>query len=248
MRVLLINPNTSETITARVTEAARAFARPGTHLIGATGRFGARYIASRAAAAIAAHAALDAWAEHATAVDAVVLACFGDPGLDALRELAPHPVIGFADEACRHAAALGDGRFAIVTGGAAWGPMLAEFVEARGLGEQLAAVITVAPTGADIARDPEGAVEMLTRACNEAVTRHGATSVVLGGAGLAGLASRVSPGVRVPLVDPVQVSVHRAQSRVTADEAAGRLDRPDGPPAVEAVGLTGPLTARLAGR
>lgn len=243
MRLLLINPNTSEPITRLVLDAARPFARPGTELVGATGRFGARYIASRAASAIAAHAALDAWAEHGAGADAVVLACFGDPGLDALRELSPQPVVGFADAACRHAATLGDGRFAIVTGGERWGPMLTEFAAARGLGANLAAVVTVAPTGADIARDPDGAVAMLVRACVDAVRRHGASSVVLGGAGLAGLASRIAPGVPVPLVDPVQVAMHRAQSLVGAEGGA-----PRGTPPVETVGLGEPLAARLAGR
>lgn len=247
MRLLLINPNTSEAITRLVLGAARAFARPGTELAGATGRFGARYIASRAASAIAAHAALDAWAEHGAGADAVVLACFGDPGLDALRELAPQPVVGFADEACRHAAALGDGRFAIVTGGERWGPMLTEFVAARGLASHLAAVVTVAPTGADIARDPDGAVAMLVRACRDAVERHGASSVVLGGAGLAGLASRVAPGVPVPLVDPVKVAVHRAQELVGAAGRRTPGDAPQGTPPVETVGLARPLAERLAG-
>ncbi|WP_331293251.1 MULTISPECIES: aspartate/glutamate racemase family protein [Methylobacterium] len=76
----------------------------------------ARYIASRAAAAIAGHAALDALAEHGAECDAVYLGCFGDHGLLALSELSRLPV-GMAGAVCRKAAAFG--RFGIVTGGKA---------------------------------------------------------------------------------------------------------------------------------
>ena len=86
---------------------------------GATGRFGARYIASRAASAVAAHAALDAYAEHGAGADAVLIGCFGDPGLDALREVAPVPVLGLADAAGAEAMRIAP-RFGVVTGGAAW--------------------------------------------------------------------------------------------------------------------------------
>lgn len=203
MRILLLNANTDAGITEKLLTHARAQA-PDATFIGATARLGARYIASRAAAAIAAHAALDAFAAHGAGCDAVLLACFGDPGLDALREVAGVPVVGLAD-ASAHAA---EGRrFGVVTGGAAWGPMLAEFFGARGYGATLAGVRTVAPTGAEIARDPAAALDALARACTDCVVRDGAEVVILGGAGLAGLAARVQHGVPVPVLCSVTVGV-----------------------------------------
>ncbi|TXN10683.1 Asp/Glu racemase, partial [Methylobacterium sp. WL122] len=98
MRILVINPNTTEAVTERVVEHVRRIA-PSATIVPATGRFGARYIASRASAAIAAHAALDAYAAFGAECDAVYLACFGDPGLLALREIAPVPVVGMAEAA-----------------------------------------------------------------------------------------------------------------------------------------------------
>jgi len=62
------------------------------------------------------------------------------------------------------------------------------------LSERLAAVVAVKPTGADIARDPQGSLALLAEAASEAVQRHGADVVVLGGAGLAGLAAPWRPG------------------------------------------------------
>ena len=239
MRILLINANTTAEITDRLVVIAQGIAPPGVAFIGATGRFGARYIASRAASAIAAHAALDAYAEHGAGVGAVLLGCFGDPGLDALRELAPVPVVGLADASAKAALHLGR-RFGVVTGGAAWKPMLEEFFAARGHGARLAGVRTVAPSGAEIARDPEGALAVLAEACRASAEEDGAEVVVLGGAGLAGLAARLSGRVAVPVLCSVEAGV------LAALEALG------GPPAglhphqaVETVGLSQALSARL---
>lgn len=210
MKILLINPNTTQAMTDLVVATARRFAAPGVDLVGATGRFGARYITTRAASAIAAHAALDAYAEHGAGCDAVILACFGDPGLSGLKELATQPVIGMAEAACFAAAPLGP-KFAIVTGGERWGPMLEEFVAAIGLSSKLACVKTVAPSGADIARDPAGSFKMLADACNACVREHGAGSVILGGAGLAGIAAQIADRVPVPLIDGVAAAVKAAE-------------------------------------
>ena len=87
VKLLLINANTTVGVTERLVEHARTLAGPEVEVVGATGRFGARYISSRAAVAVAAHAALDALAEHGEDADAVCLACFGDPGLAALKEI-----------------------------------------------------------------------------------------------------------------------------------------------------------------
>ena len=244
MQLLMINPNTSSEITELVVRHAQRFATPGTQILGATGRFGARYIVSRAASAIAAHAALDAYAEHGEGADVVILACFGDPGLAALRELATQPVVGFAEVACRRAAMIG--RFSIVTGGERWGPMLEEFVAWLGLSEQLASVRTVAPSGGDIARDPKGSVAMLAQACIDAVHRDGAQCVVLGGAGLAGLVTEVAPLVPVPLIDPVYEAVAAAEALAQGNTPANTPAEAV-TPATQTVGLSEPLARRLTG-
>src|SRR3546814_3595467 len=112
MRLLLINANTSTAMTDKVVAAARLLA-PDCMVEGVTGRFGAEVIASRSAYAIAAHAALDCYAEHGAGHDAIVLACFGDPGILALKELAGVPVVGMAEAGCHFAAQLVQ-RFGIV--------------------------------------------------------------------------------------------------------------------------------------
>ncbi|SEP19873.1 Asp/Glu/hydantoin racemase [Methylobacterium sp. ap11] len=236
MRILLINPNT----TPSVTEQAAAHVRRlvAAEIVTATGRFGARYIASRAAAAIAGHAALDALAANVTGCDAVYLACFGDPGLLALKEVSPVPVIGMAEGAL-HLACTRGRRVGIVTGGVLWKPMLTEFVAMLGLAERLAGIRTVAPTGGEIARAPDAALDRLAAACRDCAEIDGADVVVLGGAALAGLAERVQPRVAVPVICSVEAG---ARAVIAAAGLAG--PRPV-LPATESVGLSDELARML---
>lgn len=242
MRILLINPNTTSQITEAMAEHARKVAADEVEVVPVTGRFGARYISSRAAAAIAAHAALDAFAEHGAGCDAVYLACFGDPGLLALKEVSPVPVVGMAEASCRLAATMG--RFSIVTGGAAWAPMLEEFVASLGLSDRLASIRTVAPTGSEIARDPEGALALLAEAARRCPAEDAAEAVILGGAALAGLAGRLAPSVPVPLICSVEAGM-RAAAALAKDHAGGVAH----PPllATASIGLSAALQRLLDG-
>ncbi len=246
MRLLLINPNTTAAVTDLVARHAAAIVGPEVEIRAVTGRFGARYVASRAAAAVAGHAALDALAEHGEGCDAVLLACFGDPGLLALREMAPVPVVGMAEASC-HLACLVGRRFSIVTGGERWGAMLDEFVGALGLAGRLASVRTVAPTGQEIAAEPERALGALAAACREAVSQDGAEVVILGGAGLAGLAARIGPDVPVPVLCSLEAGL-----RATLALAGFRPGRPRAgslaaTPPVETIGLSPALSRGFGG-
>ena len=246
MRLLLINPNTSSEITDKVVTAARRVAAPGTEIVGLTGRFGARYISDRASSAIAAHSALDAYASYDAPHDAVVLACFGDPGLLALREISPKPVIGMA-EASIHAACAGDAasRFGIVTGGRGWVSMLEEFVASLGKASRLAVVKAIEKTGGAVAAEPDAALADLGAACEACVAEHGADVVILGGAGLAGLAARLRGKSRVPLIDGVEAVVRRAEAVVSGAAPIEQGTNFAAP--AESVGLAPGLAAMLRG-
>lgn len=213
-RLLVLNPNTSQRVSALLARHVGAAAGPAVEVQTATARFGAAYIASEAACAVAGHAALDAWAAHVARhglPDALLIGCFGDPGLFALRELCPCPVTGLAEGAFAQAAAASpDGRFAVVTGGAAWGPILVRLADALGFGGALAGLHTVAPSGALLAADPARALPLLAEACRAAARASGAGCVVLGGAGLAGMAAQVQPEVPVPVIDSVLAGTRHA--------------------------------------
>lgn len=205
MRVLLLNANTNPAMTDHVLAAARRFA-PEIEFTGATGRFGSAHIGTRATYAIAAHAALDCYAEQTERFDAVILACFGDPGLSALRELVDVTVFGLAEAACRAADAKGR-PFSIVTGGKRWIGMLTDYLQPLGLTQHLASIRVVDVTGTQILNDPQGSLDALTRACALAVDEDGAESVILGGAGLVGLAAQIAGRVSVPVLDCLEPAI-----------------------------------------
>jgi allantoin racemase len=213
MKLLVVNPNTTVEVTELLVRRVRAAVGAAAEVEAITARFGAAYIASEASYVIAAHAALDACGAYCDAhgrPDAIIVGCFGDPGVFALREALALPVIGLAEAAMREAAT--HGRFAIVTGGAAWGPMLMRFARALDLADRLATVEIVAATGAELAAEPERAIATLGDACRRAAK--GVDAVILGGAALAGMAeaiaSTLTPRLAVPLIDSVDAAARAA--------------------------------------
>lgn len=226
-QLLIINPNTSASVGARLQTHAQQAAGSHARVRTVTARFGAPYISCEASYAVAGHAVLDAWAsalaQDEPAPDAVLIGCFGDPGLLALRETSPAPATGLAESS--FTAASRHGRFAIVTGGQRWQPMLERLAQMLGFGEALAGIHTVAPTGAQLAQDRVAARTLLAAACKEAVKAFDAQAIILGGAGLAGLAAELQQEVDVPLIDSVSAGVRQALERVgqIQPQATGRF-------------------------
>ncbi|RYE47551.1 MAG: hypothetical protein EOP21_05855 [Hyphomicrobiales bacterium] len=151
------------------------------------------------------------------------------------------PVIGMAEAACLEAA-LGHRRFSIVTGGSAWQDMLTEFVQGIGLSSQLASIRAVPLTGDRIAAGPAAAIPALATACNECVALDGADVVILGGAAMAGLATRLQPLVPAPIICSVLAGAQAAFRQSSAGaRVAGYAD------GVASVGLSPELARCLAG-
>jgi Asp/Glu/hydantoin racemase len=207
-RLLLINPNTSSSTTERLVQTLTPLLPADMRLDAHTAPFGATYIACEASHAVAAHAALEVWAAQlrtgAPAPEAVLIGCFGDPGLFALRECSACPVTGLAEASFIEAAALGP--FAIVTGGQRWRPMLERLAQSLGFGPQLRHIETVAPSGAQMLADPDMALRCLAQACQDASVA-GVRSIILGGAGLAGYAQQLQGRVSLPLIDSAQAGL-----------------------------------------
>lgn len=209
--LLIVNPNTSASVTALLLAHGQAAAGPDARVRAVTARLGSAYIVDEASYAVAGHAALDAWAAalaDGPAPEAVLIGCFGDPGLFALREASPVPVTGLAEAAFTVAARRG--RFAVVTGGERWPAMLRRLAQALGFGDALAGIRAVAPSGAELAADRDRAIGLLAEACRDIAATTGAEVVVLGGAGLAGLGPAVGERAGVAVIDSVQAGVEQA--------------------------------------
>lgn len=227
--LLVINPNTSEGVTHDLHRQLQAALGTGVAVRSVTARFGAPYIADEASYAVAAHATLDAWQRDqamqlgqplptsphagtapatstattdATRTGAVLIGCFGDPGLHALRECCTGPVTGLAEAALAQAARLGD--CAIVTGGDRWGPMLHRICAGLPHGNRVKGTVTVALTGGQLREDPATAESVLLAACRQAIEQYpGVASLIIGGAALGGWAARLQNRVPLPLIDSV---------------------------------------------
>lgn len=205
--LLLLNANTNTAMTKTMLGAARKL-HPNCR--SATVARGSKYISDEPAARVAAEAVLEfgETLDVSTLPSALIIACFGDPGLWQMRDILPIPVIGMADASCHMACQLGH-RFGIVTGGAAWEPMLHEFVDGIGLSSRLSGIHTLDQTGDVLASDPQLASLVIAQKIQTA-HRAGADVVILGGAGLVGFAQKLQPAAKVPLLDSLSCAVAQA--------------------------------------
>lgn len=245
MRILLLNPNTTEAMTRRLAEAGRQVAGPDTELVPLTAPRGVPYIATRAEAQIGGAVALEMLAEHHRGADAAIIAAFGDPGLAGARELFDIPIVGMA-EAAMHAAAQLGRRFAIVTFARALGPWYEDCVALAGMGERCCGILMLDEAIRSVPDVQEEKQDLLVALANRAVVEREADVVILGGAPLAGLAAKVAGRVPVPLVDQVHAAVKTAEMLVALaprKALAGTYRRPDGK---ASIGLPAALAARIA--
>ena len=113
IRITVINPNTTESMTALIEAQARRVVGAGTVVTGRTPAMGPASIESHYDEALSVPGTLEVIRQD-TQADAFVLACFGDTGLDAAREAASRPVIGIAEAAMKTASLLGRS-FSVVT-------------------------------------------------------------------------------------------------------------------------------------
>jgi len=202
--ILLLNANTNTAMTDKMLDAARVL-HPNCR--GATVARGHKYISDQDTALVAAEAVVE-FAEKLdaeTMPDALVIACFGDPGLWTVRDQLPIPVIGMAEASCHVACQVGR-RFAIVTGGSAWEPMLRDFVGVTGLSSRMSGVYTLDQTGDVLAAEPQKALPFIAKKVDLA-RKGGADVVILGGAGMVGFADLLMPCLDFPVLDSLTCAI-----------------------------------------
>ena len=213
MRLLILNPNTSEFVTSRVAMQARLSASTGTEIIEATGAFGARIIGTRAELAIAGHATLDALAHHAGTCEAVVLAVSYDTALYAAREMLQVPVVGITEAALLTACMLGT-RTGVVMFGKRVLPLYQELAKLYGLDQRISgwrAIESLAPYGDG---DQTEVDKLVVASALDLIARDGCEAIVLAGAVMAGVPPRLQAQVPVPLLEGVSCAVAHAEMLV----------------------------------
>jgi Asp/Glu/hydantoin racemase len=245
-RLLLINPNISDSVSALIRAEAERSAAPGTTVEVLTAPFGVAYIETRFEALIGAYAAAQLAAEHHQRFDAVVVAAFGDPGLAGLREALPCPVTGLSEAALASACLLGQ-RFSIVAISQRIRAWYRETVQHMGLDGRLASIRGLDEPLADIGNVQGSQGERLVALAERCVDEDGADVIVLAGAPLAGLARSLSGRLPVPVVDGVSSAVRHAESLLALQP--GRAARGSfAPPPLKPNRGLGPALERLLAR
>jgi len=238
MRIRVVNPNTTESMTALIEASARAVAGPGTVVDAVTAAMGPASIESHYDEALAVPGLLAAVADGENAgADGYVVACFGDPGLDAAREIAAGPVVGIA-EAAMHAATLVGRAFSVVT--------TLDRTRGRALdlaGRYVAAGACRGVHACDIPvlgleGDP-GALKRVVEVARSALDRDGSDVIVLGCAGMADLCAAAAAELGVPVVDGVAAATVLVQSLITLGLRTSRRGEYARPPGKPYAGLLG---------
>ncbi|MDO4592854.1 MAG: aspartate/glutamate racemase family protein [Comamonadaceae bacterium] len=218
--VLVINPNTSESVTQHLSLQLSG-GLPEVQIHGQTAAFGMPYIATEHSYCIAGHAVLDAWERAAMVApapgySALLVGCFGDPGLHGLREVAQRPVLGLAEDAVEQMWRQGFERIAVVTGGTTWKPMLERWSRAAGYagahaGRQIVQVTALPANGMQMMQSPQEALQALVEASRTCLQATDAQAVLLGGAGLAGMGAQVRTLSGLPVWDCLELVTQRLQ-------------------------------------
>lgn len=246
MKLLLINPNISDSVSALIRSEAQRSASPGTEIEVLTAPFGVAYIETRFEALIGAYASAQLAAEHHARFDAVVVAAFGDPGLSGLREALPVPVTGLTEAALASASLLGH-RISIIAISQRIQAWYREVVESYGLGSRLASIRALDRPLASIGEVQEDHAQALKALAERAVDEDGADVIVLAGAPLAGLARSLRGQLPVPVVDGVSSAVRHAETLVALQPGAAMRGSFAAPPVKPNRGLP-PAIARLLDR
>jgi allantoin racemase len=246
MRILVVNPNISESVTALIRDEALRAALPGTTITTVTASIGVAYIETPAEAVIGAYAALTMIAEHHAGHDAAVIAAFGDPGVAAAKEIFPLPVIGLTEAALAKAFLLG-GRFSIVGISTRIGAWYRTTVESLGLSSRFAGYRGLKADFASVGTVQRERRDMLTDMCLACVEEDRSDSIILAGAPLAGLARQIADRVPVPLVDGVGSAIRMAEALARSGPVRRERGALSPPPEKAHRGLP-PALARYIGR
>lgn len=213
MKIQLINPNTSMAMTDKMAVAARQVAFAGTQILAVQSATGPASIESANDEALALPGMLaQIQAGEAAGVDAHVIACFGDPGLRAAREIATAPVIGIA-EAAMQMACLVASSFSVVTTLARTVPTAQRLLVDYGMTTRCRKVRATGIAVLELEAQSDGLLrQKIGDECRLALRDDGVGAIVLGCAGMADLCTELTRELGVPVIDGVTAAIKLAEA------------------------------------
>jgi allantoin racemase len=210
MRLLVVNPNTTRSMTDKIGAAARAVAAKDTTVIATNPASGPPSIEGYYDEVFAIPGLIEEM-RQAGEVDATIIACFDDTGLDAARSFSPAPVIGIG-EAGFHLASLIAGRFSVVTTLSRSVPAIEHNLVRYGLASRCAKVRAADVAVLELEIPGSAARGRISREIDRAIHEDDAEAIVLGCAGMADLANALSREHGLPVIDGVAAAVKLAES------------------------------------
>jgi allantoin racemase len=164
---------------------------------------------------------------RAEGFDAVIVGCFSDPGLEALRELVDIPVVGPGASAVHLAVQLGT-RFSVISPGSGGTGRVAARLRALGLADLFASVRGIGMSVLDLAQDREAVLERVTEVARQAAREDGADVFVLGcmSMGFVGVTEDVQKRLQLPVVNPVVAALKTAEALVAMGLAHSKAAYP----------------------
>ncbi|HUN92594.1 MAG TPA: aspartate/glutamate racemase family protein [Burkholderiaceae bacterium] len=214
MRIRVINPNTTASMTATIGAAARAAASSGVAIDAVNPAHGPVSIEGHYDEAVAAVGLLQEVRRGETeGADGYVIACFGDPGLDAAREIARGPVVGIAEAAFRFATYVATGFSVVTTLGRT--VVIAEHLLHRYGVERHCRKVRACEVAVLELEDPRcDAYARILAECRAALAEDRSGAIVLGCAGMADLCHRLAVELQVPVIDGVAAAVATVEALV----------------------------------
>ena len=213
MRILVVNVNTTASITDSIGEQAAGVASPGTEIIPLTPSFGAESVEGNYESYLAAIAVMEAVRAYPGSFDAIIQAGYGEHGREGLQELFDVPVVDITEAAASSAQFLGR-TYSVVTSLDRTVPLIEDRLAAAGLSARCASVRASGLAVLDLERDPRAAVDAIAEQATRAVEDDRAEVICLGCGGMSGLTERVVERTGAPVVDGVTAAVTIAESLV----------------------------------
>lgn len=229
MRILVVNPNTTASMTEKIGAAARRVASNGTEILAVNSAHGPVSIEGFYDEAMSL-AGMLAVIRETKDFDAVVIACFDDTGLDAARCLTDKPVIGIG-EAAYHMASMISNKFSVVTTLARSVPALEHNLHRYGLMARCARVRSSEVAVLELERPGSDACTRISAEIGRAVAEDRAEAIVLGCAGMADLAAALASEHGLPVLDGVTCAVGLAEAMVRLHILTSRVGGYSPPPA-----------------
>lgn len=233
MRILVVNPNTTASMTEKIGAAARRVASAGTEIIAVNSANGPASIEGFYDEAMSLAGMLEV-IRTTSDFDAVVIACFDDTGLDAARCLTDKPVLGIG-EAAYHMASMISNKFSVVTTLARSVPALEHNLHRYGLIARCARVRSSEVAVLELEHPGSDACNRISAEIGRAVTEDRAEAIVLGCAGMADLAESLAKEHGLPVLDGVTCAVGLAEAMVKLGLLTSRTGGYSPPPAHKAM-------------